>query len=89
MGFFLRLRVLTGTIVTVGAVGLVYARLQNPLIEKAKTGGEYAGFLSNRVDQLDALVPVILSAILLGVVLWFVAATILSERTERREVRRP
>jgi len=89
MGFFLRLRVLVATIITIGAVGIVYARLKEPLISEAKSGGQFGGFLSNRVAQLDALIPVILSALLLGVVVWFVAATILSERTESREVRRP
>jgi len=89
MGLFLRLRILLGSYITIGAVAYVYAELQAPLIEKGKSGGELSGFLSGRIADFDSLLPLVLTLMLLGVTVWFVIATVQSERTENRRVRQP
>jgi protein involved in temperature-dependent protein secretion len=89
MGLLLRLRIVIATYVTVGAIGVVYAKLQSPLIEAGKSGGQFEGFLSDRIADLDALLPIVLGLLVLGVTVWFVVATVQNERTESRTVRRP
>jgi hypothetical protein len=89
MALLARLRILVASYVTIGAVAYIYAELQAPLIEKGKPGGEFEGFLSERIADFDGILPVILTLLLLGITVWFVIATIQNEKTERRQVRQP
>lgn len=83
MGLLSRLQIVVATVVSVGVVAVIYGELQSILIEPAKNGGKHEGFLSDQIAQLDTLMPILLSFLLLGVVTWFIVATVQNERTQR------
>ena len=89
MGMLRRLQILTASTVSIGMVAIIYARLQDTLIEPAKEGGKYEGFLSQRVAEIDAVAPIVLALLLLGIVIWFMVATVQRERTERGKLKQP
>lgn len=87
MGLLARLQATIAVIVSISMVAIIYAKLQDPLISKAKSGGKWAGFMSKRVKDVDQLLPVVLALLLLGIVVWFVVSTVQSEKT--KQVRQP
>jgi hypothetical protein len=88
MGVLARLRVLIATVVTVAAVGVAFSRVGTRLLDGLKQGGQFNGpFSSEAVLQIETVFPLLLSAVLLAVVIWFLASPVQEERSRTR--RRP
>jgi len=84
MSFVARIQITLATIIAVGFVGLLYIEIGLPLINMAT--GEFSGPFSSVANQIDTVVPLVLSLILLGMVVWLIASSVQEER--RRRVRR-
>jgi hypothetical protein len=82
-------RVTVYSLVSLAVVGVIYSELQ-PLINKATGDGVYAGFLSEQISQVNTLIPLLISALAVGIVLWFLVVGAQSERVRQQEPpRRP
>jgi len=84
MGLISRLQVVIATVVSVGAVGIMYATVGQRLVSLGESGGKHEGFLSGMVTNIDTVVPLTLVVILLAVIAWFVVATVQEERSVSR-----
>lgn len=84
MSFIARVQITLATVVAVGFVGLLYIEIGLPLINMAT--GEFDGPFSDIANQIGTVIPLVLSLLLLGIVVWLIASSVQEER--RRRVRR-
>jgi hypothetical protein len=75
-----------GTAVTIATVGLIYARVGKVLIALGLEG-PFGGPFNPLLEQVDTIVPILLSAMLVGVAVYVVVGGVQRERTVNR--RRP
>lgn len=73
---------------TIGIVGVVYATAGKEIIAMGTGDGSSTGFLSDVISNLDSLMPILLSALVLFTVLWFIVSPAQEERTVNRRQRR-
>ncbi len=79
-------RVVVYSLLSLAVVGTVYSELL-PLFDMATSGGEFEGFLSPTIANLETMVPLVLAAMALGIVLWYLVSGAQEEKT-RQQVRR-
>jgi hypothetical protein len=84
VAFLVRLRATVAVIIGISAIALVYAEVGLPLLRLVEPGGKHEGFLSDTVANLETVVPIVLTGLLLGIVLWLVYGQVQDERTVRR-----
>jgi len=72
---------------SLAALATIYTELL-PLFDMAGTGGQFSGFLSPTIDNLQTLIPLIISALALGIVLWYLVSGAQEERARNRVRRR-
>lgn len=82
-----RIKFAFGSVVAVAMVALIYARAAKPIVDLANN--EFSGFLTGTVNDLDYVIPLVLLALLLGILAWLFVSGVQKERTAdvRRRVR--
>jgi hypothetical protein len=88
MSQYLRMAFVFQAIVAIATIAVIYARAAKPLV-KMGTSGNFQGFLSTPISQLDTVVPLVLAFLLLGTVVWFVAGGVRDEQSVNRRRPRP
>jgi len=83
MSFLLRIRLTLSVLVSVGFVSLLYVEVGIPLIEMGSGDGDLTGPFSESISQVETIVPLVLSVLLLGAVVWLIASSV-QEETRRR-----
>jgi mannose/fructose/N-acetylgalactosamine-specific phosphotransferase system component IID len=63
-------------------VGVLYAQAGQPLITMLQN--DYSGPFSSLAGQLNTVVPLLLGAIILGLVAWVIVGPVQEERARRR-----
>lgn len=86
MPFWLRLKFVFGSVVSIAMVALIYAEGAKPLIDMAT--GDLSGPFSSLANDIDYVVPLILALLLLGAVVYFLIGPVQRERS-RTVGRRP
>jgi hypothetical protein len=87
MGLLLRLRVVMSGVISITFVGIIFDRLALDLVTRIEN---QAGPFSELAGQVETLVPLVLSLLLLALVVWLVFSSVQSERARsERRVRRP
>lgn len=87
MSHWLRMAVLLKVLIGLAVLGILYATAGKDILALVKPGGKFAGFLSPTVANIETVVPLVISVLALGFVIWFVVSTVKEERTV--EPRRP
>jgi len=85
MSFLLRIRVVLSVLVSVSFVGLLFIEVGQPLINMGTGDGPFTGPFSESITQVETIVPLVLSVLLLGSIVWLLASSVQEER--RRRVR--
>lgn len=85
MGLMRRMQVVAGSVISIGMVGVIYSSLGQRLIDRvAEQDGPFSGVAS----QIDTIVPLVLSLLLLAILIWMVVSGVREERTVQRRPRR-
>jgi len=79
--------VLIVSVMALGLLSMLYARVAQPLLALVEPGGEFEGFLTDTVTQIDVVVPALIAGMLLAMVMWFLASSVQEEQSRTR--RRP
>lgn len=86
MSFLARARVAMAALISVSVIALLYVEVAVPLINMGTGSGEFTGPFSTTISQVETMVPLVLSIMLLGIaVIWFIASNV---QEEQRRVRR-
>lgn len=78
------LRVVVATVIAVSFVALLYVEVALPLIKMGSDGGQLTGPFSVIVTRVETMVPLVISLLLLGIVVWMVVSTVQRERSVSR-----
>lgn len=85
MGVWTRMFIATGVTISAGAMTLVWARVGLRLIDRLN---QQSGPFSSVGGQISSLFPLVMSALVLGVWVWVIAAGVQKQLTDRRRVQR-
>lgn len=86
MSFLARARVAMAALISVSVIALLYVEVAVPLINMGTGSGEFTGPFSTTITQVETMVPLVLSIMLLDIaVIWFIASNV---QEEQRRVRR-
>lgn len=86
MSFLARIRVTLAVLISASLIGLLYVEVALPLINMGTGDGQFTGPFSDVLSQVETVVPLVISLLLLGIVVWLLASSVQEET--RRRVRR-
>lgn len=87
MSHWLRMAVMLKVMIGLALLGILFATAGKELLALAGPGGQFAGFMSPAVAHIDTVMPLVISVVALGHVIWYIISTVQEERTVARRKR--